>query len=318
MEQTMGRMSGRQFDRQSRRRYRARFGKAPDVPAGRTELARARRDQIAELAEAVAGDHCASVPIQPDAIAEANRITTSFGPYGNAFDGMLEHMSGRFHIFCNLDRVRERQSARARFTLGHELGHYYIDEHRLALSAGHTVAHRSVCDHESSNLAEQEADHFAANLLMPRSRFLASAKRAARGIPGVFALAREFGASLTSTAIRYAACDILPCAVVKWNWNGYAWKHLSSATFLARYRTTVEAPRNLTQGSPTARAIAREATPPSGYFEAGATAAAWFPSVKPGDLRDVILIEQAIPLGPFGVLTVLYPEAGEYRSADCR
>jgi len=309
-------MSGRQFDKQARRRYQARFGRALASAAGRTVPAQARRDEIAELAEAVANEHCASGPIQPDAIAGANRITMSFGPYGDAFDGMLEHMSGRFHIFCNLDRVRESQSARARFTLGHELGHYYIDEHRHALSAGCAVAHRSVCDHESPNLAEQEADHFAANLLMPQSRFLTRARSVAPGLAGIIQLAGEFVASLTSTAIRYAACDVLPCVVVKWNWNSYAWKHLSSATFLARYRTTVEAPQHLTEGSPTARAIARETPPPAGYFEAGTTATAWFPGVRPGDFRDVILIEQAIPLGPFGVLTFLYPEAGEYRPAD--
>ena len=121
-----------------------------------------------------------------------------------------------------------------------------------------------------------------------------------------------FGAALTSTAIRYAACDVLPCAVVKWNWHSYAWKHLSSATFLARYRQTVEAPRDLVEGSPTARALAREAPPRTGYFEAGTTASAWFPRIEPGAFRDVILIEQAIPLGRFGVLTFLYPEGGEY------
>ena len=40
------------------------------------------------------------------------------------------------------------------------------------------------------------------------------------------------------------------------------------------------------------------------------TASAWFPRVKSGEYRDVIFIEQAIPLGKFGVLTFLYPESG--------
>ncbi len=236
----------------------------------------------------------------------------SFGAYGDAFDGMLEHMNGRFHIYCNLDRVGQADSPRGRFTLAHELGHYYIDEHRNALAAGRTPAHRSRCDCESQNLAEQEADHFAANLLMPKSRFIDTAKSTAPHLAGIIALAGTFETSLTATAIRYAAADISPCAVVKWDWRRYAWKWLSSSTFAARYRRTIEAPRQLAEGSPTARALAHEDPPQRGYFEAGTTASAWFPSVKPGEFRDVIFIEQAIPLGRFGVLTFLHPQRGRY------
>jgi hypothetical protein len=37
-------------------------------------------------------------------------------------------------------------------------------------------------------------------------------------------------------------------------------------------------------------------------------ASAWFPGVPPGEWRDAIFIEEAIPLGRFGVLTFLHPE----------
>ncbi|MGB2823276.1 MAG: ImmA/IrrE family metallo-endopeptidase [Phycisphaerae bacterium] len=305
-------MSGRQFDRGIRRRYRKRFGEGLDVPAGPDRLTQARRDEIAELAEAVAGEHCPTGPVEPGQIARTRRITISFGPYGDAFDGMLEHRWGRFHIFCNLGRVGRPQAPRARFTLAHELGHYYIDEHRCALASGRCPAHRSVCDYESANLAEQEADHFAANLLMPRPRFLVAARAATPGLAGIVSLAETFAASLTSTAIRYAACDAAACAVVKWTSGCYAWKWLSSATFQARFRRTVEAPQQLAAGSPTARAVAGE-RPEGDFFEAGTTASAWFPGVKSGEYRDVILIEQAVPLGRYGVLTFLRPESGRYR-----
>jgi len=325
----MARMSGGQFDRRMRRRYQRQFGKAVELPPGPAGLAPARKEELAELAEAVADEHCRTGRIEPEHIARAKRITMSFGPYGDAFDGMLEHKAapladepdgparrprgeGRFHLFCNLDRVERSDSPRARFTLAHELGHYYIDEHRNALAAGSAPAHRSACDYESQNLAEQEADHFAANLLMPQGRFCAKAWLASPGLAGILRLAGEFGTSLTATAIRYAAADVSPCAVVKWNWNRYAWKWLSSSTFRARFGRTVEAPDKLPPDSPTGRALAHE-TPSSGdYFEAGTTASAWFPRVKPGEFRDVIFIEQAIPLGRFGVLTFLYPSGGRY------
>ena len=264
------------------------------------------------MAEAVAEEHGPAGLVRPARIARAKRITVSFGPYGDAFDGMIEHRSKRFHIFCNRQRVGGAEAPRARFTLAHELGHYYLDEHRIALASGRCPAHRSLCDYESANLAEQEADHFAANLLMPRSRFLAAARSAPPGLAGTVSLAEAFGTSLTSTAIRFAACDAGACAVVKWTAGRYAWKWLSSATFHARFRRTVEAPEHLAAGSPTARALAGE-TPEGAFFEAGTTASAWFPRVPAGEDRDVILIEQAISLGRYGVLTFLRPEAGTYR-----
>ncbi|MBA7643459.1 hypothetical protein ES703_51185 [subsurface metagenome] len=312
----MTRMSGRQFDRQIQRQYRSRFGKTMDITAIRIQLERSRKDEIAELAEAVAGEHCPAGVVEPEVIAGAKGITISFGEYGQAFDGMLEHQAGRWHIFCNLDHIQQRDSGRARFTLAHELGHYYIDEHRNALAAGRAPTHRSRCDYESQNLAEQEADHFAANLLMPKGRFLDKAKAVPPGLSGIIKLANCFNTSIASTAIRYAACDVSPCAVVKWTWKRYAWKWLSSSTFAARFRRTVEAPEQLIDGSPTARALAREAPPDSRFFQAGTTASAWFPRVKTGEFRDVIFIEQAIPLGRFGVLTFLYPESKSYNTNE--
>jgi len=267
-----------------------------------------RRAEIADLAEAVAGEHCPSLPVEPGAIARAKRITLSFGPYGEAFDGMLEHRAGRFHIFCNLDRLGAADAPRARFTLAHELGHYYLDEHRHALLAGRAQAHRSACEFESPILAEQEADLFAANLLMPRRRFLAKARIATPGLEGVASLGRQFGTSLTATAIRCAAADVRPCAVVKWDGRGFAWKCLSSSILRGRLRRTFTAERDLAEDSPTRRALAREAVPEVGWFQAGTTASAWFAGVEAGDFRDAIFIEQAAPLGRWGVLTFLYPQ----------
>lgn len=268
-------------------------------------IARERRCEIADLAEAVADEHCPAGAVSPPAVARAKGISVSFGHYGDAFDGMLEHEAGRFHVFCNVDRTGRADGPRARFTVAHELGHYYIDEHRVALAAGRVEGHPSACEYESPLLAEQEADLFAANLLMPTGRFTAAAAGAEAGLAGILRLAERFGTSVTATAIRCAETNVAVCAVIKWSWGGYYWKRLSSAALEARFRRTVETRRGLAAGCPTARALAREAPPAEGYFRAGTTAAAWFPGVAVGDLRDVILIEQAMPLGRFGVLTFL-------------
>ncbi len=275
-----------------------------------------RVGEIAELAEAVADEHCPTGSVDPEAIARAKRITFSYGDYGDAFDGMLEHRAGRFHIFCNLNRSQRRGAPRARFTVAHELGHYYLDEHRNALAQGRTRAHRSLCQYESPNLAEQEADHFASNLLMPPGRFAARARPIRPGFQGIIELAKHFATSVTSTTIRYACADLAPCAVVKWSWRGYDWKWLSAETFRARFRKTIETRKEITEGSPTWRALNRELPPEQGFFEAATTASAWFPHVRQGQFRDVIFIEQAMPLGRFGVLTFLFPEGGAYDFLD--
>src|SRR3712207_1573152 len=115
---------------------------------------------IAELAEEVADTHCPGSRVDPVKIIEANGITFSFGRYANAFDGLLEYQDGRFHIYSNLDRVEDRDGTRARFTLGHELGHFYINEHRNALKKGLAPSHPSFCEYTSTHLVEREADHF--------------------------------------------------------------------------------------------------------------------------------------------------------------
>jgi len=211
-----------------------------------------------------------------------------------------------------LDRVERAELPRARFTVGHELGHYFIDEHRNALKLGFAPSHPSFCEFESDLLVEREADHFASNLLMPGTRFKKLAVRVPTGLDGILRIAEFFGTSVTSTAIRYAKFDIVPCIVIKWNSDGFGWKWLSTETFRAKFRKTVETVNELPSDSPTVRAIAGESVPPQGFFSAGTTAAAWFPYIDDRGSRNAILIEHAMSLGRFGVLTFLYPESGSY------
>lgn len=271
-----------------------------------------RRAEIAELAEHIAEEYFPSEAVNPGAILEAKNITQSFGEYGDYFDGMLECADGKFHVYCNLDRVGDRRSPRARFTLAHELAHYFIDDHRQALLSGAVPSHPSQCEFESKNLVEREADSFASNLLLPRRRFLEAAQDARRGLGGILELARQFQTSVTATAVRYASCDVVPCAVLKWSAKGLDWKWLSTETFRARYRKTIEAVEDLPEGSSTADALEGKRPLAADYFERGSTAAAWFPFLSQESHRNAIMVEQAAPLGQFGVLTFLYPESGRY------
>jgi len=271
-----------------------------------------REQDIAELAEAIAEEYFPASRVEPSEIIKAKGISISFGLYGDYFDGLLEHRNGRFHIFANLHRLESIDSPRARFTLGHELGHYFIDEHRNALAMGLAPSHPSICEYESGLPVEREADHFASSLLMPSKRFRKLAEKTPLGLEGILTIADEFRTSVTSTAIKYARLDIVPCAVIKWSKEGYAWKWLSTETFRARYRKTIESADRLPSESPTARLLTAGNANPGNLLSSGTTASVWFPFIKEQSSQNAILIEQAISLGRFGVLTFLYPEAGNY------
>jgi hypothetical protein len=277
------------------------------MASDRVELSDAREQEIANLAEAVADEYCPKDRVDPLMVARAERITMSFNNYGPSFDGMLEHRGGRFHIYCNLERVEWQESPRARFTIGHELGHFFIDEHRNALSSGKAPRHGSLCEYESDLLVEREADCFASNLLMPPSRLLQATKREKAGMAGVLVVAALFDTSVTSTAIRYARADKFPLLVMKWGSNGLVWKWFSQSMFHAGYRKVHSTIETIPEACPTRKALSGETPPSAGFFESGTTRAAWFPFIKDHNTRNTILMEQAIALGRYGVLTILYP-----------
>jgi Zn-dependent peptidase ImmA (M78 family) len=268
-------------------------------------LSTSRATELAELAEFVAEEFPVDGAVPLESILVAKDILPIHGHYEDAFDGLLEQRLGRFAVYLNIDRLESVESARARFTIAHELGHYFIDEHRNALLAG-VETHPSQVDFLSGNPIEVEADHFASNLLMPRSRFLKAAKSLPVGLGSLRKLASHFRASLTSTTIRFVSLGIKPAAVVHWTPEGYSWKWLSPQLFEDRYWKTIEDLESVPADSPTSRAL-QASNGSSEIFSAGSTAATWFRGVFPGTSRDLLLMEEAVRLGRFGVLTLLYP-----------
>lgn len=276
-------------------------------------LSKEQKEELADLADAVLAEHQAGTKaIDPVPIVTAKEIRLVFGRYGDAYDGMLRHKANRFSLFCNLDRVETKNSRRARFTIAHELGHYFIASHRNALKAGLAPHHRSFCEYESKLFVEQQADCFASNLLLPRASFLKTARGCGPGLGGVLSLSDHFDTSVTATAIRYAALGVAPCIVIKWNADRFGWKWLAEDAYAAGYRKTIEDKATVVPHSATDKAFAATAPPPERYFKSATTAAYWFPFVTAGSSRDVMLHEHAMPLGRFGVITLLFPVDGHF------
>ena len=99
------------------------------------------------------------------------------------------------------------------FSVAHELGHYFMPGHIDAVLSRASV-HESHAGFVSGDRYELEADHFAANLLMPESLFVRAVDRAGDGLRAIESLASLCVTSLTATAIRHTQCTSNPAALV--------------------------------------------------------------------------------------------------------
>jgi hypothetical protein len=174
--------------------------------------------RIEQLAEQVLDAHgVAGLPVDPLALARLEEIRLAPGRYGGCFDGRIEYRNrseggGRFYLFYE----EGQRPRRVRFSVAHELGHFFMPQHRGYLVSG--VWHGSRSEFVSSRRLEREADWFAAALLMPRQPFVEHLHRRGSYLCTLGQLAdladRVFHTSLTSTAIRYAQLNFAPCCVV--------------------------------------------------------------------------------------------------------
>jgi len=186
-----------------------------------------RKREIAELAESIAIDFINGNILEPEDIAIAEGITFSRNHYGNCFDGLLEHQRNRFHIYINEKRVGGKESPRARHTFAHELGHYFIDEHRNALKAGKTPSHPSFNGLRAKNMVEREADYFASCLLMPSVLFRKCCGRDPLSAILIEKLAKTFQTSVSSVIFRYFELNLFPMLIVLAKDGIIEWKMVS-------------------------------------------------------------------------------------------
>lgn len=116
--------------------------------------------------------------------------------------GMLIKNGDNFAIgyATNIDNVGYQ-----RFTIAHELGHYFLDGHAEALLANDNI-HYSNSGTSSDIKYEKEADCFAANLLMPRKMFRSSMRTAGKSLEAILKLSDTCITSHEATAIRFTDC----------------------------------------------------------------------------------------------------------------
>ena len=124
--------------------------------------------------------------------------------------------SGVIHI-----RKGINPEGRRRFTIAHELGHWELHEKYSQFLCNA----EDMRDYGRSPL-EVEANHFAAELLMPGSHFKAACGNREPSLELIESLAAEFETTLTATAIRYADATKrkvvvvwFEAGVIRWSYN---------------------------------------------------------------------------------------------------
>jgi Zn-dependent peptidase ImmA (M78 family) len=275
------------------------------VPISAASVSLRREVEIEELAALLVAESYCDGAVDLERIASAQEVSFSFGHYRDCFDGLLECRNSAFHIYINIDANRGSRSPRARFSFAHELGHYFLDWHRLALDRG-VPPHGSKADFESGDLAEREADMFAAYLLLPAM----CVKKAAHhriDATEIVRLAQLFCTSLSATAIRCAHLDLAPLIVMRWTATARAWCWSSS---MFEQRTGNKAFRSIERlplDSATRETLRGKVRENETITRRGTTLSTWFPGVRAGSSLDDILIEECISLGIHGALTILRP-----------
>lgn len=163
-------------------------------------------------AEKLVRDENLVLPIDLMALAKSRDILVEAKPEtARGVSGMLLRAGDNFAI-CYATHIKS--GGFQRFSIAHELGHYFLAGHPEHVFSGGKGIHESRAGFGSRDQIELEADHFAAGLLMPSHLFKPEAGRYSDGFTAIEKLADRCQTSLTASAIRYAEITDAAVAVV--------------------------------------------------------------------------------------------------------
>lgn len=240
-----------------------------------------------------------SLPVDPFAIAADHDVVVEAKPDSEpGVSGMLLRHGDVFGI---LYATHISSEGYQRFSVGHELGHYFLDGHIDHVLPEDGV-HASHAGFVSADPYELEADHFSAGLLMPATLFRRALSRAGQGLATVASAADLCRTSLTATAIRYAELTDDAVAVVMSTGKTIDYCFLSDTIKSLPQLTWLRKGTPVPQGTATAQfnsdpgRVAR-----ADRIEADIEIMDWL-----GGTRSVEAVEEVIGLGSYGkTLTVL-------------
>lgn len=280
------------------------------------------RETVLERASQAADDVVSQAPSPIDPLAvvrkEGRRLLRCQGDnFGDAFDGQLKYHASRrcFVLLYNTkydQGIENGHHPRTRFSIAHELGHYFLDKHRAYLMGG-GEAHQSRSEFTSDAIVEREADIFASTLLMPSRLARPLVNQGELTLDVIRELADTFRLSLVATSLRAVRISDFPCALVGLRDGCVAWcfrsKSLADAGF---YPPETRSPQSVS-------ALAQLKAFESGLAVAdsgSALSSKWFRTYDRDNLDNLHVDEHFIPVPAMGTLVVLLSVPEDEMSQD--
>lgn len=168
-----------------------------------------------------------SLPVCPFTIAEEHQIVVE--PKNSDAPGVSGFFVRVGDTFGIKYATHIRNEGFIRFTVAHELGHYFLPGHPEHLFSSGDGVHKSRSGFIAEDDYEKQADHFAKSLLMPEDLFVEALKVAGIGFTGIEHLSAKCRTSITATAIRFAQLAEDPVAVIMTSDKYVEWCFMSDA-----------------------------------------------------------------------------------------
>ena len=151
--------------------------------------------------------YCIEKPedIDIEAIANAEFLIIQEEELEN-YDGRINHVDGYGLITINKN-IREK--TQKKYTAAHEMGHFYIDEKRRRVCKKYDISF-----FKTKSEIENEANVFAAELLMPEEWFVDNTGKITGSANCILEASERFRVSLSAAAIRYTQIGKTPAAVI--------------------------------------------------------------------------------------------------------
>ena len=170
---------------------------------------------IEKLADEVRASYGQAVaPVDLNTIADGEGIALVPIEKCEGFHGRIEFLrEAASFVIYHPDPNTAPNRKRVRFSIAHELAHYFIEPHRELLVAGksHDSTPGFICD----NKLEIEADEFAAALLIPRTHIEQRLqKRSFMALAEILKMGDDWQSSARSAAIRYVRYTGEACVMV--------------------------------------------------------------------------------------------------------
>lgn len=189
-------------------------------------------------------------------------------------------------------------SRRRRFSIAHELGHLELHKYRVAFPCDSESISNWPSEEIQQDL-EQEANEFAAALLLPERFFAPLCWETEPSLDAVQRLAEEFDVSLMATAIRYVRYCYEPVAVVWTQKQQIKWFQRNEA--FADYGLFINIHSMIDEDTMTARYFTGEGLPTS---PEPVEASIW---MAPGRFDEILIQEHCVAMPNYdGVLTLLW------------